>query len=283
MLAFALSACYGHGVDIAVQDESVRGRLELIDRTNPPEVIPIECAAGTYTNCAQRTGGFRVCTADSGYRSSLSVLRNDVDCRLTMSGLLAGDDFAATPPLTIGGSYAGWASLFTGSFGAGEAAAAAFYANAKLSPVDFNADFSVFVLFASNLDHVSPSAASGISSAYADDPQVPAPDYTLDFTGYEVKADAHRVVQSATGSVALVPGAHPGESYVTDSDQELGATFAHIESAYTAGTSAPLGSTVTAFRLVGETLPTRRNLIILHAENGVRSYQVLRITFHPPL
>ena len=122
-----------------------------------------------------------------------------------------------------------------------------------------------------------------VSSADSGANQVSAPDYWLDFSGYVIKADINHVVQSTTGAVSVMAGSHPGESYVVDTRQDLGWSFAAIDAAYSAGAAATLGATISDLGLAGTTLPVLRNVIILHTENGVKSYQVLRVTFNAPL
>jgi hypothetical protein len=119
-----------------------------------------------------------------------------------------------------------------------------------------------------------------VSSADSGTNQVSAPNYGLDFSGYVVKEDINHVVQSTTSAVKVMAGSHLGESYLVDTRQDLGWSFAAVDAAYTAGAPAPLGATIAEFGLAGTTLPTLRNVIILHTQNGVRSYQVLRVTFN---
>ncbi len=119
-----------------------------------------------------------------------------------------------------------------------------------------------------------------VSSADSGTDQVSSPDYWLDFSGYVVKNDINHVVQSTTGVVKVMAGGHVGEAYLIDARQDLGWSFGAVDAAYTAGAPAPLDATISEFGLAGATLPTLRNVIILHTQNGVKSYQVLRVTFN---
>ncbi|MDP9036403.1 MAG: hypothetical protein M3O50_16505 [Myxococcota bacterium] len=119
-----------------------------------------------------------------------------------------------------------------------------------------------------------------VSSADSGTDQANSPDYWLDFGGYVVKEDMAHVVQSTTGAVKLMAGRHLGEAYVVDTHQDLGWSFGAVDAVYTAGAPAPLGAIMSELGLVGATLPTLRNVIILHTQNGVRSYEVLRVTFN---
>lgn len=111
--------------------------------------------------------------------------------------------------------------------------------------------------------------------------QLPAPDYAVDLSGVAVETDARGVVADASGTVHLLENAQTGEFYVIDSDETLDSSFAAIDDAYTSGIPVEVNTTirVESFELIGQTLPAVRNLIVLHSADGVKTYQVLRITF----
>jgi hypothetical protein len=110
--------------------------------------------------------------------------------------------------------------------------------------------------------------------------RVPSPDYSVDVAGLAVQADASQVISTTVGSLGLSQGEQPGELYVIDHDPALGSSFASTDAAFAAGRPLPVAATIPAERLglVGETLPTVLNVIILHAADGVKAYQVIRVT-----
>jgi hypothetical protein len=129
------------------------------------------------------------------------------------------------------------------------------------------------------------SPPSGAPSAdYADvasiAERVPAPDYSVDFGALAVQADASQVVSSVVGRLGLSQGEQTGEFYVIDNDPALGPSFASIDAAFAAGDPVPVAASIPAegLGLVGETLPMVINVIILHAADGVKAYQVIRVT-----
>jgi hypothetical protein len=82
------------------------------------------------------------------------------------------------------------------------------------------------------------------------------------------------------GSLGLSQGEQTGELYVIDNDPALGSSFGSIDAAFAAGSPLPVAATIPAenLGLVGETLPTVLNVIILHTADGVKAYQVIRVT-----
>ena len=81
----------------------------------------------------------------------------------------------------------------------------------------------------------------------------------------------------------MAAGSDEGEFYVITTGDLSGATFADIDAAYAGGgTPVAVSTTIAAagFTLVGANLPQVRNIIVLHEEDGVQAYQVIRITFN---
>lgn len=275
-LAAAASGCTS-------TEDVVTPNVEVIDRsTQALSVGVLEWVNGTYgAGCTNRAGAWsaRISGVAAMTNTALTVITNDVGCVLTMTELYGAATYVATPSIAMGTAYAGTASEM-----AVAAQPLAFYANAKLSSVAFAADFALTILFSDNLADASSSTSasySSVSSASNAEVQVPAPDYTVAFGSFVLQTDVDQVVTTASGTVTLTENAQDGEFYVVDANQSLGATFDDIDTAYAAGTPAAVGASIPAasFTLVGETLPTVRNVIVLHAVSGVKTYQVIRITF----
>lgn len=116
--------------------------------------------------------------------------------------------------------------------------------------------------------------------------QVPAPDYAVDATGLVVQTNAAHVVEAVDGAVALAAGEHRGDALVV-STREPGADHAAIDASWSAASPAPLGGGAAerigaaALALDGEVLArdVARYVTIARAVDGVRSYQVITLTF----
>ena len=275
-------------------DLSVSGRGELVDRTSQAlSVGALLFANGTYGTCVDRAGSWSLpldSFAGTPTNPLLSVVKDDTGCVLTLTSLTTGVEEtpldwvenAATPSIEMTDTFQVAASSF---------ASDAFYANARMSAVSYAADFTVAVLFSDDPDlAVTGTDTAGFiaSSATATSQQVAAPDYSIAMTNIDVQTDAANIVEVATGTAQLTEGSAPGEGFmVLTSDP--GTTHASIDAAYEAGTETLLSSLTTlqipaaSFDLVGADLTANavRYVVISHTENGVRSYQVITVTFQP--
>jgi hypothetical protein len=277
VLAIAASGCGS--------EEEVTPEVELLDRTTQAlSVSALEWVNGTYgAGCVTRSGAWsaRISGSATMDNPALSVVMNNTACVLTLTELVGTDTYLATPDIALGASYAGSASTF-----AIDGEALAFYANAKLDSVAFASNFTLTIPFSDD-----PAAASGSTSAtYAtvsstgnQAQEIPAPDYSVGFGSLVLLSDVNQVVTTASGTVSLSVGAQAGEFYVITATSP-GATFASIDAAYTAlvGSQTAVAATIPAasFSLSGTTLPETRYVIILHAANGVKAYQVATVTFN---
>jgi len=277
-LAAASAAC-GTG------EESVSPTVQMIDRTSQAlSTGTLVFANGTYDGCTSRTGSWsaRISGTDISDpmpNPPLSVVMGDTACRLTLTELEADATYTGTPSIEMVTAYAGTASAF-----AAGASPVAFYGNAKLDALTYESGFTMSILFSDNLADASDSTSAQYAavSSTVSETQVPAPDYDLSFGALTLQTNVGDVVQSASGTIAADATDQTGEFYVI-STAALGSSFAEIDSAYKAGTPAALGASIdaTAFGLVGATLPTVRNVIIVHTVSGVNAYQVIRVTFNP--
>lgn len=114
---------------------------------------------------------------------------------------------------------------------------------------------------------------------------VEAPGYRIDAAGLDLVVGAGRVVQSATGDVALTlpRAATAGQAYVVVAAGGLN-TFEALDAAYAAGTPVAIGNVpAEALELVGRALDGAaiRTIIIANIQAGVAAYQAFELTFHP--
>ncbi|MDB5219517.1 MAG: hypothetical protein JWO86_7444 [Myxococcaceae bacterium] len=266
-------------------EESVEPRVETINRSHQAlSSGALKWANGTFTGCQNRSGSWsaRISGTDPMPHPALTVVKDDVDCTLTLTSLEADATYDGDPSIAMTTSYATSGSAF--STGGGSIA---FYANADLSSASFAGNFGMTILFSDDLADTSPTvnATYATVTATASESQVVAPSYALDFGGLTLQTNVSHVVQSASGNVTTTATGQTGESYVISENTSLGLDFADVDAEYALGEPAAVGSSIAidAFDLGGKTLPVTRTLIIQHAESGVPAYQVVRITFAAPL
>lgn len=276
-----------------MDQSSVQANGVLVDRTSQAlSVGALLFASGTYDGCVDRSGAWSL--ALDGFagelpNDALSVVKDDVDCVLTLSSLTSGVeatplewvDNEADPAIDMDDVF----QVSASSFDSG-----AFYANARLNAVSFASDFTVAVLFSDDPDGAqtgSDTAGFIVSSATATSSQVAAPNYTIAMTGIVVQTDANDVVEGATGTAQLTTGGSNGERFVVRTTSP-GTTYADIDDAFLGGSSALLSSlttlqlTAAGFDIVGADLTSGaiRYVLIVHTVDGVRSYQVITVTFN---
>jgi ice-binding like protein/Big-like domain-containing protein len=125
-------------------DEAARGKVAVIDHTTGALTSAQQGSAnGTYGGaCRNRTGAWSL-AIDSGAAldfDELSVLRNDVDCVLSLTSLNTTDGtIAPTAPIVLATDY----GVAPSAFGS----PVQFYADAKLSDVTFADDFVLTLLY----------------------------------------------------------------------------------------------------------------------------------------
>jgi hypothetical protein len=147
------------------QDEdAAQGSARSICKTTYPldsqELVSI---TGTYgTGCRNRSGTWSLAFTDSAVldHPELSVMKNDVDCYLTLTALSTTHGLMeAMPTILLAASYQATPSVFGSPVD--------FYANAKLSSDLFAADFVVTILYSD-----APNLAIGDNTAIAIPPTV---------------------------------------------------------------------------------------------------------------
>jgi hypothetical protein len=285
LIPISALAVTGGGCSAPV-DETVSPSTELIDRSSQAlTASTLQWANGTYTTCTTRSGNWsaRISGVAAMDYPALTVVKNDTNCQLTLTQLVGASPYAGTA-IALGASYAGTGSAFSTFLADGAVNPVLFYTNAKITPTGYATDFALSILVSDNLaDSSGPTSATyaTVTSSGNTAAAVPAPNYTVGFGSLAITTDVNQAVQTATGTVALTAGSQAGETYVVDTNQSLGATFAAIDTAYGLGTPVAVATTiaVASFTLGAATLPTIRNVIVLHTANSVKSYQVIRITF----
>jgi hypothetical protein len=268
-------------------EEAVHGHAVAFDLTTRALTVgQLDLVSGTYgAGCTQRSSGawsLAIAANATSTTPALTVILNDTTCVLTMTSLRtsAGTTTTTLQPISMTSTYSGTASAF--------GAPVAYYANAKLSPVDFHSDFVVQILYSDDPRLVSKDNTASYSVVVATSTAVgvPAPDYGLDVTGIAVFTDVNNVVQPTTnGAATLAAGAVAAQGYVL----VLGSattTYSGLETAYNAGppvTTVPATFAASDFALVGVdlTVPAVRTLILANTLSGITSYQAFTITFHP--
>jgi hypothetical protein len=294
--AFSVFGCAADAIDESGGDDSVNPHGVVIDRsTHALTSGDLQFVNGTFTNCTSRSGSWSLSLGGGATMDhpALSVVKNDTACELTLTSLVAGDsqspvEYFATPEIAMDGSFKSSASRFAITTGSGDPVI--FYANAKLSAVSFAADFDMTIKYSDD-----PSAASGsntagfaVSTASAIAESVPAPDYTVTMTTMSLETDAAKIVQdSVTGYAQLNAGSAAGQTWIV-TDTLATSSYADVDGAYLAGTPAAMPALnripAAAFDLVGVDLstPATRFLVIANTSDGVRSYEVVTITFNGP-
>ncbi|MDB4946559.1 MAG: hypothetical protein JWP97_6093 [Labilithrix sp.] len=289
-------ACLGAGCSSGSEEEAVRPKLEIVNQTaSALSAASITAVTGTYSGtCSGRdpleTEGWVVDLVTPA-SSSLTVRKNDPDCRLTVRNILTADStFSGTPAITLDtvDAYKSTSSAF--AIGAGPLG---FYGNAKISALTYLEDFTITLLVSDDAQATAPgtppaagfATEAGSVSASA----VPAPAYTVGFGGMTVTKDAENVVQSAAGFAQLTVGAVAGEDYAVSLDDLTGATFAAVDAAYAAAASkGTLASLAVAGRIPAASFgleaadldtATYRTIILRHTVSDVSSYQYFVVLF----
>jgi hypothetical protein len=261
-------------------DEVDASGIGIDNTTQGLALASLQSANGTYGGgCSHHSGSWSVAIASGATldNAQLSVVKANSGCVLTLTSLHTTSGIVtASPAITLGTSYIATSSSFGGGF----------YANAKLSAVDFNANFVLSVLFSDDPGMATATNTAGIvveNSNLAQTASVASPNYTLSVAGLSVVTDVNNVMQTATGSATVTAGSVTGQTYAIVAAGGL-VTFSQIDAKYLAATTHTIASSIPAadFALIGTDISTAqpRTLIIANTVNGVRSYQTFEVTFH---
>ena len=236
---------------------------------------------GTYgAGCRDRTGSWSLEIDDLAEldHPALSVVNNDTDCVLTLTELVAenGLPVAGAPSIAMTDAFQVSPSSFQD--------AVLYFANAKLSSLTYQEDFTLSLIFSDHEENVGSHGATLESSAStATAASIPAPNYTLDLTGITLQTDAGNVVLESSGTADLTLVADEADGYAVVEASGL-TTYAAIDAAYQAA-DVPFTTSIpaAAFTLMGTDLTGTqvRSLIIANIVDGVHSYRIFEVTFHP--
>jgi hypothetical protein len=266
-------------------DDSVSGTGEAVDRTRQPlSSGSIQSVNGTFGgDCTDRGGNWSAEVAPGAPLdyAPLDVVLNDTGCVLTVTALrMASEAIAATPSIELQSEFKNDASSFGSEF----------YANAKLSDVDFDDDFTITILYSEDPNLVNGGttvAAFEVVSSSAAAVGVDAPDYALNPAGIDILTDADNLIVSVSGHADLTEGIVLGQTYVVsalfgnalDTYGEIDAEYLAHSDALLPGASGGIVEIPAAAFFLSGPLPQKRTLIIANTYEDVPSYEALEITF----
>jgi hypothetical protein len=278
-------------------DEVVKPKLEVINQSKAALSMADSITAihGTYGGaCSGRAvDGSDQWIVDRAVpaNTTLSVVKNDTACVLTMVSIDAGGASYAGASITMDDGWSASSSAF--ALASGGDSSIKFYGNAMMSATSFTTDFVITVLVSDspNASNAGEKGATGYAtrSATLETGTVAAPDYTIGFGGFGVNKDIGNVVDAVYGYAQLGAEDVTGEDFAIVSGAP--ASFAEVDAAFNGvpGTHG-LISDLPSLKLdaSGFALPTvdlddgpQRTVIIRHTEQGVSSYQLLLVTFTP--
>jgi hypothetical protein len=276
--------------------DEVGPRVELVNQTQSALTVgSIRSITGTYgASCDGRaaagTDPWTASVTGGPAADELGVRLNDADCVLTFNNVVSTDGvFIGAPAITLNtaDTYKATASAYALAAGPLD-----FYGNAKISSLLFASDFTITLLVSDTpaVTEGTKAAATATVSATVLVGTVPAPNYTVSFTPFELEVDVDNVVQLVSGYAQLAAGSVAGQdSAVYQGALTVASTVSEIETAFAASTPAPLSGLTTlqvpatGFGLIAADLDasTQRTIIIRNVVEGVSSYQLLLITFIP--
>ena len=267
--------------------------VEVVDTaTSALGSSAVQWINGSYNTCLTRTGSWsaRVSGTNPMDNAALTVVKDDTACVLKITSVMADQAYNPAAPMTLGTAYSGSATFFSPASGG----AVQFSANAKLSAVDFGADFLLTFLYSGD---VTSTDAPDITGTYAQVTgstavlTVTAPNYTISLTSgtpLTIQLNASKVVQSVAGNITLTDGSILGTNYVIDNGNTT-STFLAAGIAYGLGTERTLsGSNPTIpasqLALVGVDLTSTvyRTIIVSRTVGIVKGYQLFKIAFKAP-
>ena len=271
-------------------------RVELINHTQSALTAgSIRSITGTYGGtCAGRaaagTDPWTASLSGGPAADELSVRLNDANCRLTFNNVVSTDGVYIGAPailLNTADTYKASASAYALAAGPLD-----FYGNAKISSLLFASDFTLTLLISDTpaVTEGTKAATTATVSATVVVGTVPAPNYTVGFTPFELEVDVNNVVRLVSGYAQLAAGSVTGLDYAVYAGAlTVDSTVSEIETAFAASTPALLSALTTlqvpatGFALIAADLDaaTQRTIIIRNVSQGVSSYQLLLITFIP--
>jgi hypothetical protein len=278
--------------------DRVSGRGKLVTLSQALAANSLTSMHGSYgADCdLRRSGTWTVTISGSPGADELSVVRDDTNCVLTLTSVMAGStEYVPASPIVLDGSFETNAVAFhTGE----DEDVVAFYANSKLDPADYSEDFDVVFVSSdevSDVDGGQYSAQVSVASA-SQASTIEAPNYELSST-IAYSASEENKVTGATGSITLgLPaegGTYAAQYYRIVDGSSLGVSpsFNQVDDAFvTAGGAGQAMKSSFGWEELGLTngaaLSFQKTIIIQRVEtddaSNVVSYQTFWLKFNPP-
>jgi len=274
--------------------ETVGGSVKNVVVTKSGQALTVDGAVasfqainGTYgAGCTTRSGEWSTAIGNfSGALAhpTLSVVKNDATCVLTLTSLMINDrTYAPGETLALSSMFASSALSFATT-------GAPFFANAKITPDDFSSDFTFDLFVSDDVSTVAGSATADFAAVGASTNVAlnPAPDYAIDSSGVQMTSDANAVLQSLSGNLVMSQGQVAGAAYVIYTGPLDTSNNAAVNAAYQAGTEIAISEAsfdVAAADMglvVGTTvLPQTRYIIVRNTTNAVTTYEAIPVTFN---
>jgi hypothetical protein len=270
--------------DAEDRDDSIAPTAEVINRASQALSIgEVQAVEGSYVGCRSRSGHWSLAVGGATSKSiypELSVLRNDKGCTLSLERLLADQTYEAGTAVPLGTDFAAEPAASAPVVDSTRGSTA-FFANAKISAEGFAGAFALTFVYSDdpNLADVKGVPTDSLVHGDGSITAVAVPDYTLVLDGLSVVQDGTKI-DSTSGEVVLMSGKQAGETFVVV-EGLLDSNVETIKAAYANGTVNKLSDAIDGalLGLAGASLPVERSVIIAHTQDGVASYQVVRISF----
>jgi hypothetical protein len=280
------------------ESETVSARVELINVASSALTAgSITSLNGTYgSGCAGKSSGSFTVAVGAGVADAnqLTVAKNDIDCVLTITSVVVGaTTYAAGPSLVLATGFAPAASAFKDV----ALDPVDFYGNAKISSYAYASDFVISLVVSDNNQTATGGQTGTFSqwSASVVASNIPAPNYTVDFSNMSFTTDSDTIVEAALGYAQLIAGSVVGQTWATSSDVTLdgNSTQETLAAAYASPMHSGSLASLTTLRIPAsqfdmetEATPLVRKIIIRNTDGdsgatGITSYEVITVTFGP--
>lgn len=267
----------------------VHGRVDVISQSGSAlsegDVASMSLK-GTYgATCDGRASD----GTDPWTSADLAVRKKDADCVLTITALVIdGVDYTASSNLALdtADTFAAAALAYSSEGAQGTE----LYANAKIDSLAFEQDFTITLLASADTSSssVEKGAEFATQSESLEAETVPAPSYELGFADLRITKDVDGVVPAGgvTGYVTLLAGG-AADGFAVVEGAVSASSFAAVDDAFGNGSALPEDGQVPASYFAGlegddlDENPVWTVIFRNSAANGVRSYQLIHITFTP--
>lgn len=281
------------GCSSGPEDDMVSSEVGVISRSGSALIGEVKSIDGVYgADCAGHTENeaWSVRSADGASLTNpaLRVRRNDASCTLKLTHLRTADGtFTAAPAIALSGTYPALSA-----FNDDAQTAVDFYGSAKLGDPSFASDFSIDLVFADPANDGEPAwkFPDGYEHGFTvTEGNVPAPDFGFTLSDHTLLTDEDDVVTTSSGHIQLTRNDHGAQTYaVVHGLLSHGMSPADLASAIQ---SAPHGGALASpYRIPAEALElagvditdgVARSIVLRNTDQGISSYQVIRLRFAP--